>query len=311
MRDAFFSTLFDRARNDANILVVSNDFGAPSLDRFRAELPGQFINAGISEQNMVSLAAGLTMGGKTVVVYSIATFVTLRSCEQIKIDLCAMRLPVTILGVGTGYAYNADGPTHNAMEDMAVMRAMAHMTVLSPSDAEVAKVCAERLPLAKGGPVYLRCDRGTWPALGEAETLVEKGLVPRRAGTDLALVATGGMVHRALDVASRLESEGLSTCVIDLARVKPIPMDLMALLASVAAVATMEEHTTHGGLGGAVAEFMADHNLVKPLRRLAIDDDHLYAYGARPTLHVQRGLDAEGATTTLRSWINDRRKSTP
>ena len=118
MRDAFITRLYRKAKKNPDIIFCSTEFGAPSLDVFRRDLPKQFVNLGISEQNLISVAAGLTLGGKKVFVYTIASFITLRCYEQIKIDLCAMNLPVTIIGVGTCYSYAVDGPTHHATEDI-------------------------------------------------------------------------------------------------------------------------------------------------------------------------------------------------
>lgn len=303
MRDAFFTVLFDIAKIDRDIIILSNDFGAPSLDRFRAELPGQFINAAISEQNMVSTAAGLALSGKKPIVYSIATFITLRALEQIKIDLCTMNLPVAIIGVGAGYAYSTDGPTHHATEDIGLLRSLAHMTILSPSEPGMAAVWAPLITRLTG-PTYLRFDRGKWPVFAEgAAEGHTAGLRVLRPGNNLALISTGIMVHQALKAAEALAASGLSVRVVDLYRLKPLNEPLLAqVLADVSAVATLEEHTRHGGLGGLVAEMMADAGIVKPLKRLAIDDVLLYAYGERSSLHAQCGLDVAGIVDTLTRW---------
>ncbi len=304
MRDAFFTTLLERARTDRRIVVLSLDFGAPSLDRYRADLPEQFVNVGISEQNAISTAAGLALTGKTVVVYSIASFITTRALEQIKLDLCAMRLPVTIVGVGAGYAYTHDGPTHNALEDMASLRGLAHLTGICPSDPEMARALVAALP-GSGGPTYLRLDRGKWPVLYDpARYDLRRGLQVLRAGERVALVASGVMVHRALEVADALALRGVAAGVVDLYRFKPVvPGELAAALGEARAVVTIEEHTAQGGVGGAVAEAMADAGVVRPLKRFAIADALLYAYGDRDALHAERGLDAAAVTDRVADWL--------
>lgn len=301
MRDAYIGRLYDVAVADPRIILLSNDFGAPSLDRFRRDRPAQFINAAISEQNMVSVAAGMALEGRLPIIYSIATFITLRALEQIKIDVCAMKLPVTILAVGTGYAYSVDGPTHHATEDMALMRSMAGMTIYSPSEPSLAAALADTLP-ATSGPTYVRLDRGKWPVVAAPNAAdLAAGHRHLRAGRDVVLVATGGMVHRALEVATALEQAGIAAGVLDLFRLKPLDTQALAdVLRTAAAVATIEEHTLHGGLGGLVAELMADQRTLKPLHRHAIADNQLYTYGERPRLHAERGLDARSLAESIR-----------
>ena len=304
MRDAFFTALYDIAGEDPAVVVLSNDFGAPSLDRFRADRPRQFINAAISEQNMISMAAGMALAGRKPIVYSIASFLTLRALEQIKVDICVMGAKVMLLGVGAGYAYPADGPTHHATEDIAIMRALTGLAIWSPSEPGVAGALAPTIRDLPG-PSYLRFDRGKWPLLGALDAA--KGLRVFGKGTDVALIATGVMVHRAREVADRLADRGVAARVVDLARLKPLDRAaLKEAIGPASRLVTLEEQAAHGGLGGLVAEFLADEGLLRPLKRLAIEDRHVYGYGERGPLHGQRGLDADGVVDTLQSWLTDR-----
>jgi len=308
MRDSFISALYDIAVQDSSVVILSNDFGAPALDRFRADLPNQFINAAISEQNMVSTAAGMAKGGKKVVVYSIATFITLRALEQIKIDLCVMNLPVMILAVGAGYAYSVDGPTHHATEDIALMRALSNMVVLSPPDSVMAGEIARGVPSIQA-PHYLRLDRGKWPSLHVPGGEWSEGIAVRCPGRNVALVATGSMVHRAMEVSAELKSRGVDTRVIDVYRLKPLNLDAFReMVSDVDAVVTIEEHTKNGGLGGIVAEALADCDLLKPLKRIAISDEQLYAYGLRDRLHQERRLDCRSASSDISTWFAQKRR---
>ena len=304
MRDAFFITLLPELKKNKNILVLSNDQGAPALDSYRTECPGQFINMGISEQNIISVAAGLALSGKKVFVYGIAPFVTLRCYEQIKIDLCAMRLPVCIVGVGCGYGYAVDGPTHHATEDLSAMRALADIVILCPSDPRSVAILVP-VTVAHPGPLYLRLDRE--PMALPMHPWVKgssHGFSVLQEGTDLSIIACGNMVSRALEVAAELMQQDVHAQVIDCYQVKPIPLRIGRSLAGIPRVVTLEEHTVHGGLGSAILETFAALNLQVPVKCFGVGDAQLYAYGTRQDLHWQRGLDARSVAGAIRLWMD-------
>ncbi len=302
MRDAFIAALFERAKTDEDIVFLSADYGAPSLDRFRADLPAQFINTAISEQNQIAVAAGLALGGKRVFVYSIASFITTRCYEQLKIDLCAMHLPVTIIGVGACYAYGVDGPTHHATEDIALMRALSGMVIYSPADAVTATALVDAILKRGSSPTYCRFDRGKFTPLSTGESDLREGFTVLRPGTDISIMATGIMVHRALEVAAALQVHGIQAQVIDLYRLKPLSWNLLQWVKHAKRAVTIEEHSLHGGLGSIVAELMADENILLPLKRFAISDASLYAYGERDNLHRERGLDTASIVAAILGW---------
>ena len=305
MRDAFIGKLCLHAQQNPNIIILSNDFGAPSLDRFRQDHPRQFINAGISEQNLVSTAAGLALQGKRVFIYSIASFITLRCYEQIKIDLCAMKLPVTLLGVGPGYGYGPDGPTHHATEDIAIMRALVDMQIYSPADAHAAQAFVS-LALASTAPMYIRLDRGKWPLLYAPNAQFASGFTMLRQGGRICIITTGVMTHRALEVAEALSRHSIEASVIDVYRLKPIqPLPLLEVLARSSHIVTIEEHTLNGGLGSLIIELLIDARLPIPVKRCAIPDERLYAYGPRDALHRACQLDKDSLTATIVDWLRN------
>lgn len=304
MRDAFIEAVFERASTNPDILFLSCEYGAPSLDKFRRDLPGQFFNMGISEQNTISVAAGLALENKKVFVYSIASFITLRCLEQIKIDLCTMRLPVIIAGVGPCYAYGVDGPTHHATEDIALMSSMAHMTIYSASDAQMASELVGQA-LDSAGPVYCRIDKGQYKFLSHCGSEEwAKGLRTFGHGTDLALIATGNMVHRALEVADLLKFYGINSTVIDLFRPKPLAStQLSALLDGFRCMVCIEEHSSFGGIGSIIAGIIAASDRKISYLHTAIQDEQLYAYGERNRLHALRHLDSDSVVQSIISWL--------
>jgi len=164
MRDAFFDQLYKIAKENRDVVIVSADMGAPSLDKFRRDLGMQFFNVGIAEQSMVTVATGLALEGKKVFIYAIMPFATLRCYEPIKVNLSLMNLPVTIVGVGAGFSYDDSGPTHHATEDITVMRVLPNMTILNSSDSVMAAKLAE-MSCQMSSPNYVRLDREALPPI--------------------------------------------------------------------------------------------------------------------------------------------------
>ncbi len=294
MRDAFIRKLHEEAKIDKDIIFISNEQGAVSLDKFREDLPKQFINAGISEQNIISVAAGMAHSKKKVIVYSIASFITLRCFEQIKIDLCVMNLPVTILGVGSCYSYSTDGPTHHATEDISIIRTLSNMKIYSPSDSVLTSALVSKA-ISTTTPMYIRLDRQILPVLYKENQTFDKGFKIIKEGKDYCIIATGIMVHKAIDIANALKKRSISAQVIDLYRIKPIDVDIFTdKMNSFSKVITLEEHTLNGGLGGIIAEIFADKKIMVEILRFGIEDKKLYDYGERELLHFQRNLDVKG-----------------
>lgn len=304
MRDAFFEALYPLARADRNVIVISADNGAPSLDRFWQTLPDQCFTVGIAEQQLIGMASGMAFEGKKVYTYAIAPFITLRCYEQLKLDVCAMKLPVVALGVGAGFAYDIMGPTHHAAEDIAVMRALPHLTIFSPADGITAAALA-RISYECQAPQYIRFDRAGIPNLYDERQLdLYDGLVLVRPGRDLCLVATGIMVHQALRVAGELARHGCDAGVIDLFRLKPVNEALLLQqLAAVPRVVTLEEHRLPGGLGSLVAEILVDHGLARPLLRLGVPDEFVFTLGGREAIWERYGLDLASIVRRIVHWM--------
>ena len=305
IRDAFFDEVYKLAARDKNVIFLTADMGAFSLNRFKADLKDQYINVGVAEQNLVGIAAGLALAGKKVFIYTIAPFITQRCYEQIKVDLCGMKLPVTLVGVGGGITYGSDGPTHHAIQDVAVMRVLPEITILNPSDAVMATAAARIAGDAKG-PLYVRIDKGKLPRLYDDKADFSSGLALLKKGGALVIIGTGILVARAMEVAEELSRQGIDAGVIDLYRLKPVNEKLLiAWLKETRRAVTLEEGHVTGGVGSIVSEVMADHQLFMPLKRIGIEEES-YAracYGDREWMQSHLGLDAAGIGRSILEWV--------
>jgi transketolase len=303
-RDATFQELLEIAQEDREVILLTADTGSFVFGDYARKLPRQFFNVGIAEQNAISVAAGLALSGKQVFVFGLTPFVTLRCYEQIRLDVCCMDLPVTILGMGTGHGYSYDGPTHHVTSDIALMRALPGMAIWGPSDPTLAGA-AVHLAYRRRGPGFIRIDKGPLPGIYDPETCdFSAGLCTLKPGRDLTLVATGPMVGRALAVAEQLQQVGVAAGVIDLFQLKPFPAQaFLDRLPPGRPVATLEEHALAGGLGSLVCETLADHGVQLPLLRLGLPDAFRLDIGDRDWLLALDGLDVPGLVRTLRAWL--------
>jgi transketolase len=260
-RDAYARTIEELAQSDQRIVAVVNDsVGSSKLGGFKSKFPNRLINVGIAEQTMVGVGAGLANGGKIPFVSAASCFLTARALEQIKADVAYSNANVKLCGMSSGVAYGELGPTHHSIEDIAWLRTMGSITVLVPSDPWETEQ-AIRAAAAHDGPIFIRVSRMPVPAIprpsdatfeiGRAEIL--------RAGSDLAIIANGVMVHRALDAAAALAEQGIEARVINMSTMSPIDETTILEAAQTGAILTVEEHSERGGLGGAVAELVVRH----------------------------------------------------
>ena len=301
MRDAFFNELYEIAKKDKNVIMITADNGAPSLDQFSQNLPNQFFTVGIAEQQLIGMACGMAVEGKKVYTYAIAPFVTTRVHEFNKLCLGAMNLPIVNLGVGAGYAYDIMGPTHHTTEDITIMRSIPNMTVHSPADSTTAANLA-KISYDDPSPQYIRFDRTGIPDLySDKKVDFNQGLIKVKEGEDLCIIATGVMVHQAIEVAAELEKEGIKAGIIDLHRVKPIDKDfLIKNIQRYPQIVTMEEHLLAGGMGSAIAEIFVDEGISTPILRIGQDDKFVFELGGREEIWKAHGLDVPGILKQIR-----------
>lgn len=288
-RDVFIETLFEHAKKDKKIILISNDQGAIALDKYRKEIPDQFINAGISEQNIIGVAAGLQKEGFNCFVYSIASFIINRTIEQIKIDLCSMKIPVKIFGVGSGYSYAVDGPTHHATEDIGLLNLMPEIELYSPSDSvivrQIVKSCIE-----SKSPCYVRLDRELCDPIYDKNFFdLSKGFVELKKGKNICIVATGKIVAKALEISKLLSKFNIG--IIDLYKIKPINSNIIKTLQNYKNIFTLEEHNEIGGIGSILANLIVEKDLKLKLTKIGIKEKTLFGYGSRDLLHKKNKLD--------------------
>ena len=259
MRTAFIQTLVQIAERDERVWLLVGDLGFGVVTPFVERFPQRFVNAGVAEQNMTGVAAGMALCGKVVFTYSIANFPTLRCVEQIRNDMCYHNADVKIVCVGGGLAYGAVGVTHHATEDIAILRALPNMTVVAPGDPIEAGL-ATRAIINWPGPCYLRLGRAGEPRIHQPEVDFQIGkAITVREGRDLTLIATGGLLYNAVQVAEQLSQRGIQARVLSMHTVKPLDTEaVLAAARETAAIVTIEEHSVIGGLGSAVMESLAD-----------------------------------------------------
>jgi transketolase len=310
MRGAFIDELTRLAADDARITLIVGDLGFGVVQKFAQAMPNQFVNAGVAEQHMTGLAAGMAMNGRIALTYSIANFPVVRCLEQIRNDVCYHNANVKIVAVGGGMAYGSLGMTHHATEDLAFMRAMPNLLVVAPNDPVEARL-ATRAVLAHDGPVYVRLGRqGEQPVHTSDPDFVLGRAITMREGTDLSIIVTGGLLLNSMQAAAVLEAEhGLKARVISMHTVKPLDEEaVLAAAKDTDAVFTVEEHSIIGGLGGAVAETLLERGVApRVFRRIGLPGEKFSSkVGDQDYLRAEFGLDAAGIVKTISAALSSK-----
>jgi transketolase len=304
MRKTCLDQVYQLAKADERVVFIGSDLGVGTLDQFKAEMPERFFIEGVSEANIIGMAAGLALEGHVVYVNTIATFITRRCFEQVVLDLCLHHLNVRLIGNGGGMVYAPLGPTHEAIEDLAILRAIPRMTIIAPADADEMRR-AMALTLDYPGPIYVRVAKGGDPVVssGKVPFVIGKA-IPTRSGSDAIIVTTGITLKIGLDAATTLESEGLDVGVVHVPTIKPLDVaTILAAASGARAVVTVEEHSVIGGLGSAVAEVLAEANFdpAKRFRRVGIPDVFPDEYGSQDSLLVRYHITASGVAAAVRT----------
>lgn len=298
-RKMFTDTLLQLAREDRDIIAVTTDArGSVTLGDFAEQLPGQFVECGIAEQDAVGISAGLAHSGKKVFCCGPACFYVARALEQVKVDLAYSQNPVTVLGVSGGVAYGALGATHHSLHDIAVLRTFPGMTVCLPSDWRVTRRLVHLL-VDFDRPCYVRVGRAAVPEVyaddnftfevGKAITVAE--------GSDITIIATGETVYHAWQASLRLREQGIGARVLDMSWLKPFDEEAVRKAArETGRIVTVEEHSRYGGLGAMVCETLSEHPV--PVRILGIPDENVI-HGTNAEIFHHYGLDADGIVAAV------------
>ena len=301
MRDTFVRTLTELAKEDPKIELVTGDLGFGVLKPFWETCPDQFTNAGIAEQNMTTVAAGMALEGKTVFTYSIGNFPTLRCLEQIRNDCAYHEANVKVVCVGGGFVYGSLGMSHQATEDIAILRALPNVIVMAPADLVEAEECTKALARTKG-TAYLRLGRGGEKRIHERIDNFEIGKAIRvYEGERIAIFSTGAIFEEVTAAYEQLKEMGYNPCVYTFPTVKPIDREVIEKIAGeFELIVTCEEHNIVGGLGGAVAEVMAESAGRKArLLRIGLNDEYSVRVGNQKYLRQQYGMDAAAITERI------------
>jgi transketolase len=302
VRDTFVRTLRCLAEKDPRVLLMTGDLGFGVLTSFARDLPKQYLNVGVAEQNLTGVACGAALSGHVVFTYSIGNFPTLRCLEQIRNDVCYHDANVKIVAIGGGFSYGSLGISHHATEDIAILRALPGMTVLCPGDVHEAAE-ATKIAYHTPGPCYLRLDKSAAPDQPGATREVVPGR-PRqlRDGSDVVILGVGGVLEDALAAAAALEQDGMSCGVHSVHTIKPLDTAAIATLVRKASiVVTVEEHTIEGGLGSVVLEACAAEAVwPRRLLRFAMQNEFSSVVGSQLYLRERYGLSAAALVKGIR-----------
>ena len=302
-RKSFTDTLLELAKKDKDIIAVTTDArGSVTLGDFAKELPAQFVECGIAEQDAVGIAAGLAHSGKKTFVCGPACFYVARSLEQVKVDLAYSENPVKVLGVSGGVAYGALGATHHSLHDIAVLRTFPGMNICLPCDARQTRRLVEQL-VDYPHPVYVRVGRAAVPdvyendefdfEIGKANMLLDGG--------DLTIIGTGETVWHAYHAGLALKEKGISARVLDMSWIKPCDKEAVERAAEeTGRIITVEEHSRFGGLGAMVTEILSEHPV--PVRIIGIPDENV-VHGTNKEIFRHYGMDAEGIMSSALNFM--------
>ena len=302
MRDVFITSLEKLAKKDKKIILIANDQGAPSLDSFKKNLPKQFFNAGISEQNIIGVAAGLSIKGFKPFIYSINSFILYRTVEYIKIDLCAMNQPVKIFGVGSGFSYPEDGPTHHSTEDMSFIGSLPNIELYNPSDSIIIDHIVKKV-YKSNKPSVIRMDRQFCePIYSSLKPNIKQGFCEIIKNKNNCIVTTGFFTSK---VKQLIQENNINCSLIDFFEIKNYDIKkFVRTIKKYKKIITIEEHSLRFGIGSIMSTIISDNNLNIKLSRMGLMEDKTFNYGTRNMLFSDNKLDNKSIKKTIYKNFN-------
>jgi len=307
MRNNFAAEVCEACGDDERVFLLSGDIGNRLFDNTKEVAGNRFLNCGIAEQSMMSVAAGLALSGFKPIVYTITPFTTYRCFEQIRVDVCYHEAPVIIVGTGSGLSYASLGPTHHSMEDIAILRTLPGMTIFCPADPLEVRG-GLRAALKHDGPVYIRLGKKGEPHLHDDVPEITFGKsITMREGEDIALITTGSVVGMTLDAADQIKEAGYCARVENFHTIKPLDTERLTELAQkFETLVIIEEHGTIGGLYGAVAEWLGQQKETKPrLVSIGSKDEFLHEIGSQDFARKHYGISTENIAAAALNTLKD------
>ncbi len=303
MRTAYLDTLYELAQKDKRVFALLADNGIIVYDKYRIDLPEQYLNLGISEANMVGVAAGMANQGKIPFAYTIGVFLSIRAFEFIRNDVCLQNQNVKLIGTGSGMVYSELGPTHHATEDLGGLRTLQNLNIITPaSPLEVRK--ATLAAHEKIGPVYMRLGTNKEPELyGEDYDFQIGKAVTMKNGKDITLIGMGSILKDVLDAAANMEKEGIHARVINMHTIKPLDVEcIIRAVEETGKIITIEDHNVIGGLGSAVAEVIAEYGKMAKFQRIGLRG-FSHGYGTYEQMKEINGVGREEISKVARNML--------
>ena len=293
VRDCFFDGVYNLAKKNKDIIFLTSDHTAYSLQKFEKNLPKQFLNLGISEQSIMGVAAGLSMKNKVVFVYGIAPFMSLRCLEQINIDICSMKNNVNIISMGSGLTYSNDGPTHHGTQDQAIMSILPNMSIYNVSDVQTASLLPSLAK--KNSPKFFRIEKGKLNNIyNRNKSFLEKGFGYFNSSKKNLIISTGIMTQTAFEVKEMLKKNKIDVSILDIVRIKPLKSySICNIIKKYNNIITIEENMPFGGIGSIVSEIIAMNKINTNFHKFHLPDEFLFNSGSREWMHEKYGLSKD------------------
>ena len=305
MQKAYLMTLYEIAEKNKDVLLLLADSGTSFDELFKKYLPNQILDFGIAEENMVAAAAGMASCGKIPFVYTASAFLSYRSYEFIRDDVCFQNQNVKFVGMGEGLAWSTLGPTHHTTEELSLLRSLPNLIILSPSTPSEAVECI-KFAYNHYGPVYIRIGMG-----GEQEFYSEKHDILKnrnlKIGNDISIFTTGSIIEECFKASEILENKGISVNIVDICSIVPLDKEnIIENLKIKKAIISVEEHNIIGGIGSAICEVIAEEQISIPILRLGLNNEFAKGYGTHAEVRKQNKLDAENIAEQIYNWIKTR-----